>query len=135
MSEYDCLIVGSGINALVAADMLGKKRRTTLMLERSAAIGGCLRTEAATAPGFVHDIMATTLVLFRTSPAYEALGKDLEARGFAFADTDLPAGVLRPGGSVNHRTFIPNAYHIGASTHPGPGLGGASGFLLGSSLN
>ena len=43
--------------------------------------------------------MATTLVLFRTSPAYQALGPDLEARGFAFADTNLPMGVLRPDGS------------------------------------
>jgi phytoene dehydrogenase-like protein len=37
--------------------------------------------------------------------------------------------------SVNHRTYIPNIHHIGASTHPGPGLGGVSGFLLASSLN
>ncbi len=36
--------------------------------------------------------------------------------------------------SVNHRTHVANLYHIGASTHPGPGLGGGSGFLLGSSL-
>jgi phytoene dehydrogenase-like protein len=36
--------------------------------------------------------------------------------------------------SVNHRTYVPNVYHIGASTHPGPGLGGVSGFLLASSL-
>ena len=43
--------------------------------------------------------MATTLVLFRTSPAYAALGKDLEARGFAFAHSDLPTGVMRPDGS------------------------------------
>ena len=27
--------------------------------------------------------------------------------------------------SVNHRTYIPNVYRIGASTHPGPGLGGS----------
>ena len=99
MAEYDYVLVGGGINALVAAAMLGKKRRTTLVLERNAAIGGCLRTEAITAPGFVHDVMATTLVLFRTSPAYQTLGKDLEARGFAFADTNLPTGVLRPDGS------------------------------------
>jgi phytoene dehydrogenase-like protein len=99
MSEYDYVFVGGGINALVAAAMLGKKRRTTLVLERNSAIGGCLRTEEVTAPGFLHDIMATTLVLFRTSPPYQALGKDLEARGFAFADTDLPTAVLRPDGS------------------------------------
>jgi phytoene dehydrogenase-like protein len=99
MSEYDYVLVGGGINALVAAAMLGKKRRTTLVLERNAAVGGCLRTEEATAPGFLHDVMATTLVLFRTSPAYQALAKDLEGRGFAFADTNLPTAVLRPDGS------------------------------------
>ena len=99
MSEYDYVFVGGGINALVAAAMLGKKGRTTLVLERNSAIGGCLRTEEVTAPGFLHDVMATTLVLFRTSPAYQALGKDLEARGFAFADTNLPTAVLRPDGS------------------------------------
>jgi phytoene dehydrogenase-like protein len=99
MSEYDYVFVGGGINALVAAAMLGKKRRTTLVLERNAMIGGCLRTEEVTSPGFVHDVMATTLVLFRTSPAYQALGKDLAVRGFAFADTNLPTAVLRPDGS------------------------------------
>jgi phytoene dehydrogenase-like protein len=36
--------------------------------------------------------------------------------------------------SVNHRTHISGLYHIGASAHPGPGLGGGSGFLLASSL-
>ena len=36
--------------------------------------------------------------------------------------------------SVNHRTPVPGLYHIGASTHPGPGLGGGSGFLLASTL-
>ncbi|MGO9358567.1 MAG: phytoene desaturase family protein [Xanthobacteraceae bacterium] len=99
MSDCDYVIVGSGINALIAAAVLGKKGVKTLVLERNAVIGGCLRTEEITAPGFVHDVMATTLVLFRTSPAYGAIGKDLEARGFAFADTHLPTGVLRPDGS------------------------------------
>ena len=88
MSEYDYVFVGGGINALVAAAMLGKKGRNGRSCSSATtAIGGCLRTEEVTAPGFIHDVMATTLVLFRTSPAYQALGKDLEARGFAFADT------------------------------------------------
>src|SRR5580700_8443847 len=99
MSEYDYVFVGGGINALVAAALLGKKGRTTLVLERNSTIGGRLHTEEVTAPGFLHDVMATTLVLFRTSPAYQALGKDLEARGFAMADTNLPTAVLRPDGS------------------------------------
>jgi phytoene dehydrogenase-like protein len=99
MSSYDFIIVGSGINALVAAAMLGKKGKKVLVLERNDRIGGCLRTEEITQPGFLHDVMATTMVLFLTSPAYGALGKDLEARGLEFAHADLPTGVLRPDGS------------------------------------
>ncbi|MBA3449335.1 MAG: NAD(P)/FAD-dependent oxidoreductase, partial [Pseudaminobacter sp.] len=37
-------------------------------------------------------------------------------------------------GSVNHETGIKGLYHIGASTHPGAGLAGGSGFLLGGRL-
>ena len=99
MAGYDYAIVGAGINGLVAASVLGKKGRKALVLERNDRIGGCLRSEEITAPGFVHDVMATTLVLFLTSPAYGALGKDLEARGFSVAHSDLPTGVLRPDGS------------------------------------
>jgi phytoene dehydrogenase-like protein len=36
--------------------------------------------------------------------------------------------------SINHRTLVPRLYHIGASTHPGPGLGGGSGYLLAKAL-
>lgn len=99
MGGADYVIVGGGINGLVAASMLGKKGRKVLLLERNERVGGCLRTEEITAPGFVHDVMATTLVLFLTSPAYGAIGKDLEARGFKAAHSDLPTGVIRPDGS------------------------------------
>ncbi|MDO6965032.1 phytoene desaturase family protein [Rhizobium alvei] len=99
MSVPDYIVVGSGINALVAAAMLGKKGKKVLMLERNAQLGGCLRTEEATVPGFVHDVMATTMVLFMTSPAFAALGKDLEARGLEFCHSALPTGVLRPDGT------------------------------------
>ena len=36
--------------------------------------------------------------------------------------------------SRNHETSIGGLYHIGASTHPGAGLGGGSGFLLAQRL-
>ena len=36
--------------------------------------------------------------------------------------------------SVNHETHVARLYHIGASTHPGPGLSGDSGFLLARKL-
>ncbi len=36
--------------------------------------------------------------------------------------------------TVNHRTPVQRLYHIGASTHPGPGLGGGSGYLIAKAL-
>ena len=36
--------------------------------------------------------------------------------------------------ATGHRTPVRGLWHIGASTHPGPGLGGGSGFLVASRL-
>ncbi|MBZ9865844.1 NAD(P)/FAD-dependent oxidoreductase [Mesorhizobium sp. CA15] len=99
MTAPDHIIVGSGINALVCAAMLGAKGAKVLVLERNDRIGGCMRTEEITAPGFVHDVMATTFVLFITSPAFAALGKDLARHGLEFCHTATPTGVLTPDGS------------------------------------
>jgi phytoene dehydrogenase-like protein len=98
MSDADYIIVGGGINALVCAAMLGRKGRKVLLLERNDRVGGSIRTEEITAKGFVHDVMATTFVLFITSPAYAALGPELEKRGLSFAHAQLPTGVLMPDG-------------------------------------
>ncbi len=35
-------------------------------------------------------------------------------------------------GARNHETPVKNLFHIGASTHPGPGLGGNSGYMVAS---
>lgn len=98
MADPDYVIVGSGINALVAAAMLGAKGKRVLVLERNDRIGGCIRSEAITEPGFIHDVMATTFVLFITSPAYAALAADLGRHGLEFCHTDHPSGVLLPDG-------------------------------------
>lgn len=100
MDRPDAIIVGSGINALVCAAMLGKRGKRVLVLERNGEIGGCIRTEALTAPGFLHDVMATTWVLFLAGPAHGALGADLARHGVAFTDPQHPTGVLRPNGEA-----------------------------------
>jgi phytoene dehydrogenase-like protein len=99
MTTPDHIIVGSGINALVCASIMAGKGQKVLVLERNDRIGGCIRTEEITAPGFIHDVMATTFVLFITGPGFAALGKDLARHGLEFCHTDTPTGVLRPDGS------------------------------------
>ena len=98
MATADYIIVGSGINGLTCAALLGKKGRRVLVLERESVAGGCMRTEAATAPGYLHDVMATTFVLFITSPAFAKLGADLAKHGLDFAHIAQPTGVLLPDG-------------------------------------
>lgn len=96
----DHVIIGSGINALVAAALLSRKGDKVLVLEREARIGGCMVSDAATLPGFVHDVMATTFVLFLTSPAHAALAGDLARHGLEFCHSRHPTGVLRPDGTA-----------------------------------
>ena len=97
---YDHIIIGSGINSLVAAAMLARKGDRVLVLERNNRLGGTLRTEQATAPGFTNDVMAATWVLFMTSPAGAALGADLAAHGLEYCHTPHPTAVLRPNGEA-----------------------------------
>src|SRR3974390_2909029 len=98
MATADYVIVGSGINALVAAALLGRKGHKVPVVERNGRIGGCILTDEITAPGFIHDVMATTFVLFTTSPAFAELGPELEKRGLAFAHTPVPTAVVLPDG-------------------------------------
>ncbi|MEM5585602.1 NAD(P)/FAD-dependent oxidoreductase [Roseibium sp. AS2] len=94
------VIIGSGINALVAAALLSRKGEPVLVLERSEVPGGCMRSEEITLPGYRHDVMATTFVLFLTSPAYGELAGDLGRHGLEFCHSPCPAAVLRPGGET-----------------------------------
>ncbi len=96
---YDHIVIGSGINGLVAAAMLTRQGARVLLLEREDRLGGCMCSAEATLPGFTHDVMAATFVLFLTGPAYGALGKDLERHGLEFCHTPHPTAVLRPDGT------------------------------------
>lgn len=94
----DAVIVGSGINSLVCAALLARGGRKVLLLEREDRLGGCIRTDELTLPGFRHDTLSTAHPLFLVGPAYAALGKALHAAGLEYCNTDEPTGVLLPDG-------------------------------------
>ncbi|MEW5423412.1 phytoene desaturase family protein [Amorphus sp. 3PC139-8] len=98
MAEADYIVVGSGINGLTCAALLGKRGKKVAVLEREDVVGGCMRTDEITVPGYRHDVMAATFVLFITSPAFAKLGDDLARHGLEFCHTDHPTAVVRPDG-------------------------------------
>ena len=77
MAREPIVIIGAGINGLVCAALLARKGRKVIVLERSDRAGGCMRTDQITLPGFDHDVMAATFVLFVTSPFYPEFAEDL----------------------------------------------------------
>jgi phytoene dehydrogenase-like protein len=97
--SFDHVIIGGGINGLVAAAMLAGGGQKVLLLERADHVGGCMLSGEVTLPGFTHDVMAATFVLFLTGPAYAALGPDLARHGLELSHTTHPTAVVRPDGS------------------------------------
>lgn len=87
-----------------------------------------LRSLERHAPGLTSSVLATDII----SPV------DLQSANVNAIEGDPYGGsaelhqnlMWRPTPSTSrHKTTIPGLWHIGASTHPGPGLGGGSGHL------
>lgn len=79
MSTYDAVVVGSGPNGLAAAITLARAGRSVVVLEENDSIGGAVRSDELTEPGFVHDLGSAVHPLGRASPFMRSL--DLESHG------------------------------------------------------
>lgn len=90
MSDVDAVVVGSGPNGLVAAVRLAQKGLRVVVLEAAQQIGGGLRTEELTLPGFRHDVRSTVHALAQASLAFRTL--DLARDGLDYAHPPLPLG-------------------------------------------
>jgi phytoene dehydrogenase-like protein len=92
----DYVIVGSGINSLVCAALLAKSGHRVCLIERNDRIGGCIRTEELTLPGYHHDVLSQWYPLFLLAPGYAELGDDLHRHGLEFVHTESPTASLLP---------------------------------------
>jgi len=96
-TEYDAVIVGSGPNGLAAAITLRKAGLSVLLLEAKSTIGGGLRTEQLTLPGFLHDVCSAIHPMAVASPFLQSL--PLERFGLEYIHP--PVCVAHPLGSGN----------------------------------
>ena len=98
MSEHDVVVVGSGINSLVAGAMLARGGWDVRVLERNDWLGGAIKTAEITEPGFHHDVFSGWHPLFLGSAAYAELGEDLHKHGLEYLNAELPTGTIYPNG-------------------------------------
>lgn len=105
-SAYDAVVVGAGINGLVAAaELAGAGWRVALVDERDR-IGGFVASDALTLDGFTHDTFSSWHPLFLAGAGYADLGEDLHRHGLVYCNTDGPvtASVSARGAVVAHRS-------------------------------
>jgi phytoene dehydrogenase-like protein len=88
---YDAVVVGAGPNGLTAAAFLARAGLSVLVVEAASEVGGGLRTEELTLPGFRHDVCSAVHTMGCLSPAFELL--ELERQGLTW---------VHPSASVAH---------------------------------
>ena len=86
--SYDAIVIGAGPNGLAAAITLARAGQLVIVFEQSSRVGGALRSEALTLPGFVHDTYSSVYPLGKASPFFRTL--DLQALGVEWVEPPLP---------------------------------------------
>ena len=102
-SLSDVVVIGSGINGLVATAELALAGRSVTLIEANPAIGGFIGSAERTMPGFIHDTFSSWHPLFVSGAAYATLGEALHARGLVYDNTD---GAVTAGAGPDGRVAV-----------------------------
>lgn len=88
--EYDAIVVGAGINGLVAAAELAGAGWRVALVDEHDRLGGFIASGELTLPGFVHDTFSSWHPLFVAGGAYADLGADLHRHGLVYRNAEGP---------------------------------------------
>lgn len=89
MTEYDAIIIGSGPNGFAAAITLQQQGLKTLLMEGAETIGGGMRSQALTIPGFLHDVCSAIHPMALASPFFASLPLADFGLEFTYAPIEL----------------------------------------------
>jgi phytoene dehydrogenase-like protein len=88
-TQYDAIVVGSGPNGLAAAITMQQQGLSVLLIEGKDTIGGGMRTQELTLPGFQHDVCSAIHPMALGSPFFAAL--PLVEHGLEFTYASIEA--------------------------------------------
>ena len=103
--EVDAVVVGAGVNGLVAAAGLARAGWAVALVEGNPELGGFIASAERTLPGYTHDTYSSWHPLFTSGAAYAALGPELEEHGLRYRNTE---GVIT--GSIGYSGYASVAY-------------------------
>ncbi len=116
----DALVIGSGPNGLAAAIRLAEAGRDVLVLEAADGLGGAVRTEELTLPGFRHDTFSSVYPAGAASPVWGRM--PLREHGLEWVQPEAASAHVLPGGraAVLYQDLGRTAASLDA-LHPGDG--------------
>ena len=92
----DAVVVGSGPNGLVAANLLADRGWDVVVVEQAAEPGGAVRSAEVTAPGFTNDLFSAFYPLGYASPVIDGL--ELGSHGLRWCRAPLALAPPTPDG-------------------------------------
>ena len=90
METYDAVVIGAGVNGLVAAAELALAGWSVAVIERNQRVGGFVESADRTLPEYVHDTYSSWHPLFLSSDAYKLLGESLRSYGLKYRNASGP---------------------------------------------
>jgi phytoene dehydrogenase-like protein len=92
VADVEAIVVGSGPNGLAAAIVLARAGVSVRVLEAADTVGGGMRTEELTLPGYAHDVCSAIHPLGVASPFFRTV--PLEELGVEWIES--PAALAHP---------------------------------------
>ena len=88
-TEYDFIVIGGGTNGLTCASYLLREGYSVILVEKKNYLGGCAVSDEITLPGYKHDVLATSINIWRLGPVENEL--ELKKHGYSDITPDIVA--------------------------------------------